>query len=1293
LPNKPRLKNSKTKRMKKITLFFVILSVVLGSSLAAQDQPISPSIIKTGVYHGLSPALRDLPAITDEEFQQLVIKGEQKMLNRKLKERHYPFANTALPQGPDPVWQQEMGKTMNAKAPTLNISGQTSPYYPPDANGSVGPNHYMQTINTVYAIYSKTTGALLAGPTNLNLLFSGVTGADYNDGDPICLYDEQADRWLVAEFSISGANDYMLIAVSATNDPTGSWHKYSFDVADMPDYEKFGIWRDGYYMGTNNSSGNDIYVFQRSQMLNGLTAQMVGFNNAWRPTTIDGFMCVPPLDNDGAFAPEGSPGLFITINDDAIAGGSDQLWIYELAVNWTTPSSSTFNRVQQLSIPSFDSNFGSNWDNIKQLNTTRELDAIPMVIMNVPQYRNFGSYQTIVCCHTVDVDNTDHAGIRWYELRKTTGSWTLRQSGTYAPDGHSRWMGSIALNGNGQLGMGYSVSSSTMYPGIRYCGQSSAAYAAANGVLDITEEVIQNGSSSQTAYNRWGDYASISIDPVNDNTFWFTTQYGGSRQTKIAAFAFTPPPLTAEFSGTPVTVCAGSTVNFTDQSLGTPTSWSWTFEGGTPATSTLQNPVVTYSTPGVYDVTLTVGAGGTYNTETKTDYITVTSITANFTGVPTTVLIGNTVAFTDNTLCNPVSWNWTFEGGTPATSTSQNPVVTYNTAGTYSVTLVASNAAGSDTETKTAYILVTAVPLNYCTSQGNDYSDEWIARVAFGSFANPSGAAGYSDFTGMTVPMTPGTSVAVTLTPGFSGSSFRELWRVWIDYNKDGDFLDAGETVFAPASSKTVVNGSFTVPSGVSGLTRMRVSMKYNAIPSSCESFAFGEVEDYTVSFGTPQPPVANFTATPITVIEGLTAQFTDQSTNGPSSWAWTFEGGTPATSTAQNPVVTYSMAGTYDVTLIASNAAGSDTEIKTDFITVVAVPDCTTPVVPLNGATGISISTNLQWNNVAGATGYTLYLGTNNPPSNIVNGLNVGNTTTYDPANNLGYNTAHYWKVVPYDANGSAIGCPVWSFTTEASPNNTVELSYSDFEAGFGIWTDGGGDCARYTGGTYSSGGVASIDIQDNSGVASSFYLTNGVDVHTPGYVQIDVEFEFYAVSMEAGEDFWVQYFNGTSWFTVASFARGTHFNNGAFYGVNVSILESSYTFPTGMKIRFMCDASDNNDDVYIDNVRITASTLANPNNYITPLMRPQEAEEGIGEAGNLVSIYPNPAYNELNISIENNNLAEIFIYDMQGKVVQHEIVKDVDHLINIEHYKAGVYLVYIITKDDTYKTKFIKK
>jgi PKD repeat protein len=605
-------------------IFFASIAAMLLNITVStgQDAPARPAINGTGTYLGLTPPLRDLPVVMEEEFAAMHAEA-LKERNEELRFRSYPFAGTALPKGPDPAWQREMGSTRSARELVMNFNGQQSPYFPPDANGTAGPQYYMQSINTVYAIYNKATGTIAAGPTNINQLFSGVPGANCNDGDPIFLYDEQADRWLASEFSICGSNDRMLIAVSQTNDPTGSWHKYSFDVADLPDYPKFGVWQDGYYLGTNNSSGNDIYVFERSKMLNGEAAQMVGFNNPWRPGTIDGFMCVPPVDNDGVAAPLGEPGLFITINDDAIGGGADQLWIYELDVDWTTLSNSTFNRVQMLNVPAFDSNFGNTWNNIPQPGTGQKLDAIPMVVMNRPQYRNFGSFETIVCCHTVDLNATNHAGIRWYELRRNGADWTIRQSGTYGPDEHNRWLGSVSLNGFNEIGLAYSVSSSTVYPGIRYCGQSATEYAAASGILDVAEEIIQTGTNSQTGANRWGDYADMSVDPENDKTFWFTSQYGGSRQTKIAAFEFSPAALTAMFSASNETPCPGETIVFTDQSAGAVTSWNWTFEGGTPATSTEQNPEVLYDTPGAYDVELTVSDGTNSNSLLRENFIQV----------------------------------------------------------------------------------------------------------------------------------------------------------------------------------------------------------------------------------------------------------------------------------------------------------------------------------------------------------------------------------------------------------------------------------------------------------------------------------------------------------------------------------------------------------------------------------------------------------------------------------------------------------------------------------------------
>jgi PKD repeat protein len=611
-----------------LVVFNILFPIFINGQ--GQDSVIGPSLIITGVYHGQTPPLRDLPALTDAEWQVMTVKAEHKMLNPKLQNRSYPYAATALPKGPDPVWQRQMGTSRGTRALLLNFNGQDSPYYPPDANGTAGPNHYMQTINTVYTIYDKT-GTRIAGPTAMNLLFSGVAGSGCNDGDPIVLYDEQADRWLAAEFSLCGSNDYMLIAVSTTNDPTGTWHKYSFDVADVPDYEKFGIWQDGYYMGTNNYGDYDIFVFERSQMLQGLTAQGVGFVNPWRPTTIDGFMCVPPLDNDGDFAPAGEPGLFITINDDAIGGGSDQLWIYELDVNWQTPASSTFTRTQQLNVASFDSDFGNTWNNISQQGTTQKIDAIPQVIMNPPQYRNFGSYETIVCCHTVDVDNSDHAGVRWYELRRvSSGNWTIRQQGTFAPDGHSRWMGSIMLNGKNEIALGYSISSSTLYPGIRYCGQSADAYAATTNAFDIAEVIVHTGAYSQTATNRWGDYSGMQVDPADDTTFWFTTQYigsGGARKTKITSFNFGPEILVANFTANATTPEINTNVNLTDISLGSPTSWAWSFTPGTVVyiggtTASSQNPQVQFTVPGPYSVQLTVSDGVDTASHNKANYIT-----------------------------------------------------------------------------------------------------------------------------------------------------------------------------------------------------------------------------------------------------------------------------------------------------------------------------------------------------------------------------------------------------------------------------------------------------------------------------------------------------------------------------------------------------------------------------------------------------------------------------------------------------------------------------------------------
>ncbi len=508
-------------------LIFALLWCSVAGSAQTGSSPVP--VVKTPVYFDVSPPLRVMPIVSPASEDRQAEREDE------AQERLYPFAATALPQGPDPVWQQQMGTVPGNKAPLLNFDGNPNGWFPPDCNGEAGPNYYFQTINVSFQIYDKT-GTSVYGPTEENTIWAGMPGSSGQGVDPVILYDQQADRWFFCDFT-SEAPHYVRVAVSQTNDPTGSWYRWVYYYgSNDPDYAKYGVWRDGYYFSANLGGGLDVGVLDRSAMLAGnSTATFIQFSNPWRPNS--GFHCILPFDNDGAWAASGTSGQFVTINDDAW-GGSDQLWLYTMTANWATPSASTFSRTQQLDVAPFDANFGAWRVNIYQKGTSQRVDAIPLVLMHKAQYRNFGSYQSLVCCHSVDVDNTDHAGIRWYELRRTTGGWYVYQQGTYAPDADSRWCGSISQNQYKDIAVGYSVSSTNTYPSIRYTGRRNGD---TPGVMTIAEQNIWAGAYSQTGADRWGDYSGMSIDPTDDKTFWFTTQYIGAgqvRRTRVAAFSF-----------------------------------------------------------------------------------------------------------------------------------------------------------------------------------------------------------------------------------------------------------------------------------------------------------------------------------------------------------------------------------------------------------------------------------------------------------------------------------------------------------------------------------------------------------------------------------------------------------------------------------------------------------------------------------------------------------------------------------------------------------------------------------
>ncbi|RLD75910.1 MAG: hypothetical protein DRJ15_16280, partial [Bacteroidetes bacterium] len=365
------------------------------------------------------------------------------------------------------------------------------------------------------------------------------------DGDPIVLYDEEADRWLATQFAVNTSNgvNYQLLAVSATSDPLGEYHRYAYAMVAFNDYPKFSVWNDAYY-ATWNMFGSytraGVGAFERELMLDGdPNARMVYYD---RPSSN---FAVMPADYDGSVPPAGTPCPFMHMR----TWSDHKIEIYEFDVDWNNTSSSSFTLATTLT----PATYSANVNGVPQPGTSQLLDDLAMMIMYRLQYRDFGTHESMVVNHTVS--NGGRAAPRWYEFRKASGgSWSIHQQGTFAPDNEERWMGSIAMNGNGDIALGYSISSSSTYPSIGYTGRRAGDPL---GDMTIDEVIVKDGLSSQSNIERWGDYSCLSVDPSDDTTFWFTTEYRKSSGwgTFISKFNLGPlTPPTAD-AGDDATIC------------------------------------------------------------------------------------------------------------------------------------------------------------------------------------------------------------------------------------------------------------------------------------------------------------------------------------------------------------------------------------------------------------------------------------------------------------------------------------------------------------------------------------------------------------------------------------------------------------------------------------------------------------------------------------------------------------------------------------------------------------------
>jgi len=883
-----------------LILFFFAFSLTLVAQQAQQIQHATLTVTAANMI--------EIPSIASQIASGQFIPAENiaKEYNPKHSDANKAVPGKGLPLGNDPLWQmQNSGTRIQGREPELIfdvVSGSEST--PTDPTGAIGPNHYVNAWNSSFRIWDRE-GNPLTPPASLGSLFPGETL-----GDPIVMYDRYADRFIITQ--LSETPNSFLIAVSQGADPVNDgWYTFRFNSGSFADYPKFSVWSDGYYITANKNSGSAgtsevVFALERDKLLLGdLTAQMVGF-----PLTnivTGGFYSPLGFNANGTELPPAGNAPIVYMQDDSWAGVStDHLKIWTVNVDWDNTGNSTISVPQVIPTTPFDGLFdGGSFSNLPQPSGP-DLDALQATIMYMAQYRRFADHNSVVFNFVVDLDgNSDLAGIRWYELRQDTDGdpWAIYQEGTYAqPEGHSAYCGSIGMDVNGNIGMGYTVVSSTLVPSIRYTGRF------ANDPLSemtVAEDVIRNGTESDPS-DRYGDYAQLTIDPVDDKTFWHDAEYftGGTRKNVVGVFKLSPDfSLDAGIIDVPAPqnglLTNAEPITVTIRNFGSDSIYnfpvSYQIDGGDVITEMVEDTLpgvsnldYTFTTPGDLSI-----EGNTYSLVTYTSLeadedllndtltVLVTHLFPNDIGIatiiepvsgsdlssvePVTVIIDNYGGATQ------IDFNvsYTLNGATPVVEVVPGPLdgsssmsytfattADFTNLGDYTLLVNTFLPGDSDTSNDSLEVIITKT---LCQPEINCSQGDGFKLFKVGDIDNPSDCSpnGYGDFTDQETDLTQNSTNELVVTTNYGD----QFVKVWIDFNDNFVFENSEVVVNNVEIADGMIDGTFTdtmnlvIPSEANlGQHIMRGKTNWDAIVPSdaCDASSFGETEDYMANIVFP---------------------------------------------------------------------------------------------------------------------------------------------------------------------------------------------------------------------------------------------------------------------------------------------------------------------------------------------------------------------------------------------------------------------------------------------------------